>query len=64
MMFKYACRDLGGDCDFETTGATVEEVTQKVFTHVQIAHKDMLSKMSPVELAEMNKRVLCAIHQV
>jgi predicted small metal-binding protein len=63
-MYKYACRDLGVDCDFETTGATVEEVTQKVFAHAQVAHKDMLSKMSPLELAELNKSVTNAIHPV
>jgi predicted small metal-binding protein len=63
-MYKYACRDLGVDCDFETTGATVEEVTQKVFAHAQVAHKDMLAKMSPMELAELNKKVGSAIHQI
>jgi predicted small metal-binding protein len=63
-MLKYACRDLGVNCDFETTGETVEEVTQKVFTHAGIAHKDMLSKMSPMELAELNKNVISAIHQI
>ncbi len=63
-MFKYACRDLGVDCDFEVTGASVEEVMQKVFAHAQFAHKDMLSKMSPTELAELNKSVANAIHQI
>jgi predicted small metal-binding protein len=63
-MFKYACRDLGVDCDFETTGTTVEEVTQKVFAHAQVAHKDMLSKMSPMELAELNKKVIGAVHPI
>jgi len=61
-MLKYACRDLGVDCDFETTGVTVEEVTEKVFAHAQTVHKDMLSKMSPMELAELNKSVIKAIH--
>ncbi len=62
-MYKYACKDLGVDCDFKTTGATVEEVTKKVFEHAQVVHKDMLSKMSPTELAEMNKSVVNAIKQ-
>jgi predicted small metal-binding protein len=61
-MLKYACRDLGVDCDFETTGATVEEVTEKVFAHAHVVHKDMLSKMTPMELAELNKSVISAIH--
>ncbi len=62
-MYKYACRDLGVDCEFKITGATVEEVTQKVFEHAQVVHKDMLSKMSPIELAELNKSVVSAIKQ-
>ncbi|OGO63810.1 MAG: hypothetical protein A2030_00950 [Chloroflexi bacterium RBG_19FT_COMBO_50_10] len=61
-MLKYACRDLGMDCDFETTGATVEEVMKNVMAHAQVVHKDMLSKMSPMELAELNKNVISAIH--
>jgi predicted small metal-binding protein len=52
------------DCDFDTVGETVEEVTQIVFAHAQVAHKDMLSKMSPSELAELNTRVLNAIHPI
>ena len=63
-MLKYACRDLGVDCDFETTGETVEEVTKKVFAHAQVVHKDMLSKMSPMELTELNKNVISAIHSM
>jgi predicted small metal-binding protein len=50
------------DCDFETTGATVEEVTKNVMAHARVVHKDMLSKMSPMELAELNKNVISAIH--
>jgi predicted small metal-binding protein len=61
-MLKYACKDLGMDCKFETTGATVEEVTKKVMTHAQVVHKDMLAKMTPKELAELNKKVISAIH--
>jgi len=61
-LLKYACRDLGMDCDFETTGATVEEVMKNVMAHAQVVHKDMLSKMSPMELAELNKNVISAIH--
>ncbi len=62
-MYKYACRDLGMDCDFQTSGTTVEEVTQKVFEHAEVVHKDMLSRMSPIELAELNKSVMSAIKQ-
>jgi predicted small metal-binding protein len=64
IMLKYACRDLGVDCDLEATGATVEEVTQNVFAHAQVVHRDMLSTMTPTELAELNKSVISAIHSM
>ena len=56
-MLKYACRDLGVDCDFVTTGAAVEEVKQKVFDHAGEVHADMLKGMNQDELAQLTTAV-------
>ena len=60
-MYKYACRDLGVDCDFSTTGETPEEVKQAVFAHAAEGHKEMLASMTPEQLAGLEKAVEGAI---
>jgi predicted small metal-binding protein len=61
-MLKFACKDLGMDCSFTATGATVDEVKQKAMAHAQSVHKDMLAKMTPKELAELTQNVVSKIH--
>ncbi len=56
-MFRYACKDVGVDCDFVTKGATVEEVKEKVFAHAGVVHADMLKAMNEDELAQLTKVV-------
>ena len=60
-MYKYACRDLGVDCDFSTTAETPEEVKKAVFAHGNVVHKEMLGSMTPEQLAELEKAVEGAI---
>lgn len=60
-MYKYACRDLGVDCDFSTTAETPEEVQKAVFAHAGVVHKEMLESMTPEESAELEKAVVGAI---
>ena len=61
-MLKFACKDLGLNCNFETSGATTEEVMKKITTHAQVVHKDLMAKMTPQEAAEFNKKVMSKIH--
>ncbi len=56
-MFRYACKDVGVDCDFVTNGATVEEVKEKVFAHAGVVHADLLKAMNEDELAQLTKVV-------
>ena len=56
-MFRYACKDVGVDCDFVTYGATVEEVKEKVFAHAGVEHADMLKAMNEEQLAQLTKVV-------
>jgi predicted small metal-binding protein len=60
-MYKYACRDLGVDCDFSTTAETPEEVKKATFAHANVVHKEMLGSMTPEQLAELEKAVEGAI---
>ena len=49
------CRDVGVDCDFVTSGATVEEVMQKAKDH---ASRDHGFADIPPELAEKVKAAI------
>ena len=60
-MYKYACRDLGVECDFSTTGESPEEVKKAVFAHAGEAHKEMLASMTPEQLAGLQQAVESAI---
>ena len=60
-MYKYACRDLGVDCDFSTTAKTPEEVKKATFAHAEEVHQDMLKSMTPEQLADLEKAVEGAI---
>ena len=63
-MLKFACRDLGVDCDFVTTGETAEGVKQKAFAHAGVVHADMLKAMNADELAQLTTAVEGAIKPV
>jgi predicted small metal-binding protein len=57
IMLKFACKDLGVDCDFVATGTTAEEVKNAAFTHAGVIHADMLKAMSEEEKVQMTKSV-------
>ena len=63
-MYKYACRDLGVDCNFSATGETFEEVKNAVFAHAGVVHKDELASMTPEQLRELEMAVDEAIKPV
>lgn len=56
-MLTFACKDVGVDCDFVATGATVEEVKEKAFTHAGVAHADILKGMNEEQMAQLTKTV-------
>ncbi len=60
-MLKFACKDVGVDCDFVATGATVEEVKNKAFAHAGVVHADLLKGMNEAQMAEMTKAVEASI---
>lgn len=53
-MKKFACRDLGMDCDFVAEGETEEEVVAKAKEHGKTVHGQTEADMTP-ELEEKIK---------
>ena len=60
-MLKFACKDVGVDCDFVATGATTDEVKQKAFAHAGVVHADMLKTMNQDQMAQLTKAVEASI---
>jgi predicted small metal-binding protein len=56
-MLKFACKDVGVDCDFVAMGETAEEVKGKAFAHAGVVHAEMLKTMNKDELAQLTKTV-------
>ncbi len=36
--YTFKCRDMGMDCDFETTGKSVDEIMPRIVEHAKTAH--------------------------
>jgi len=56
-MLKFACKDVGVDCDFVTTGATADEVKEQAFAHAGVVHADLMQNMTEAEIAQLTKAV-------
>ena len=56
-MLKFACKDVGLECDFVATGATAEEVKEKAFAHAGVVHADILKTLDKDELAKLTTAV-------
>ena len=57
-MKDLACKDLGAaDCNFHATGATNEEVKQKMMAHAAEAHADMMKNMTPEQMAQTGAKM-------
>jgi predicted small metal-binding protein len=60
-MEKFACKNLGIDCDFVVTGATKEEVMKKAMEHGGTAHADLMKGMTEEQLAQFAQRLEASI---
>jgi predicted small metal-binding protein len=56
-MMKFACKDLGIDCNFVATGATKEEVMKKAMDHGNVVHADLMKNMSKDQMAQFGKQL-------
>jgi predicted small metal-binding protein len=60
-MLKFACKNVGVECDFVATGATAKEVKEKAFAHAGVVHAEMMKAMNEDELAQLTKVVEASI---
>jgi predicted small metal-binding protein len=60
-METFACKDLGLDCNFSTTGATKEEVLKKAMEHGGAVHGDLMRNMTPDQSAAFARQLDAAI---
>ena len=60
-MEKFACKNLGLDCDFVAEGATKEEVMKMAMEHGSVVHADMMKDMTPEQMAEFGQKLEASI---
>jgi predicted small metal-binding protein len=61
IMLKFACKNVGVDCDFVATGETFDDVKQKAFAHAGVVHANLMKNMNEAELAQLTKAVEASI---
>ena len=61
-MLNFECKNLGTNCSYVASGKTVEEVKQNAMRHAQTLHKDMLAKMTPKQIADIDKIISTKTH--
>jgi len=60
-MEKFACKNLGIDCDFVVTGATKEEVLMKAMEHGGTVHADLMKGMTKEQSAQFAQKLEASI---
>ena len=63
-MEKFACKNLGIDCNFEVTGATKEEVLKKAMEHGGAVHADLMKNMTKEQSAQFAQKLEASIKMV
>ena len=63
-MMKFACKDLGMDCNFVATAATKEDLMKKITAHASVAHADVMKNMTKEQSTKFNAQVGAAIKTV
>ena len=63
-MKSFACKDVGIQCGFVTTGATKDEVLRKAIQHGETAHSDLMKKMTKEQAAKFAKDVEASIKNI
>ncbi len=61
-MLKFECKELGTNCNYVAKGNTLEEVKKDAMKHAQNVHKDLLTKMSPQQMEDMDKTLTRMTH--
>lgn len=56
-MMKFACKNLGLDCNFTATGNTKEEVYKAAVEHGNKVHAAQMKGMSKEQMAAFDKKM-------
>jgi predicted small metal-binding protein len=60
-MEKFACKNLGINCDFVVTGATKAEVLKHAMEHGSTVHADMMKSMTKEQSAQFAQKLEASI---
>jgi predicted small metal-binding protein len=60
-MEKFACKNLGIDCNFVVTGATKAEVLKKAMEHGNAVHADLMAGMTKEQAAQFAQKLEASI---
>jgi len=60
-MEKFACKNLGIECDFVATGTTKEEVLKKAMEHGGTVHADLMKDMTQEQAAQFAQKLEASI---
>ncbi len=61
-MLKFECKELGTNCNYVAKGNTLEEVKKDALKHAQNVHKDLLVKMTPQQMEDLDKTLTRMTH--
>jgi predicted small metal-binding protein len=61
---KFACKDLGIDCNYVATGNTKEEVLKKAMEHGSVVHADLMKNMTKEQSAQFGKQLEASLKMV
>ncbi len=61
-MLKFECKELGTNCNYVAKGNTLEEVKKDAMQHAQTVHKDLMAKMSPQQMEDIDKTLTRMTH--
>ncbi len=56
-MQEFACKNIGLECNYRTTGMTKEDTVKKALEHGMQAHADIMKNMTKEQSAEFMKKV-------
>ena len=60
-MMKFACKDLGMDCDYVATGANKDDVLKKAMAHGNSVHSAQMKSMNKDQMAQFGKQLEASI---
>lgn len=65
MSIRYACKNMGLNCNFSVKGQTTKEVTTKALDHIRMYHADDFNIIeSPEQIKKMEEALERSMREV